>query len=96
VAEKGTPAVAEFGADQVSRRRGAPGTIGLLEQLPGVVFNGDHDAGALVETLVVVRRQVEDAVGAGDVLGVFQRLAQGAAELDGTRLGSSGQPEWRC
>ena len=73
----------------MSRRRGAPGTIGLLEQLPGVVFDGDHDAGALVHAVVVLGRHVEHALGADDFVrhGVGSREI--AARVDAERAGGA-------
>ena len=51
-------------------------TEGLLSQLPGAFFNGDHDAGALIETLMIVRRHIENAVRPCQSFGVFQRVAE--------------------
>src|SRR5450830_617577 len=65
----------------------AQGTARLLDQFPGVVLDGGHDAGSLVETLVVVGRHIEDAVGARQVLRALQGVTQGAAEFDRARFG---------
>ena len=51
------------------------------------VLDDAHHAGALVQADVVLGAHVDDAVGHGQVLGLFQGRAQGGAELRGAGLG---------
>src|SRR6478609_9624991 len=66
------------GAANVLVRRHRASLLGLV--VPGAVLDLDHDAGALVETEMVGRRHVEDAVRAVDLARRLERIAQGGAE----------------
>ena len=57
----------------------------LFDQKPLAVIDLDHYPGAIVHAVMVLRIQVEDAVGAGHLLGAFEGVAQRRAKRFGAR-----------
>src|SRR6476646_824628 len=63
-----------------------PVNVRSFAQHPLAVLDLDDDAGAVVHASVVGRAHVENAIAPGDVLGVFERVAQRRAKFLRARL----------
>src|ERR1700691_2326103 len=72
-------------------RKGFSQCPALLDELPLAVGELDQHHRALIDAGILSRREVIDRVGADDLLGVYNGLAQSGAEFRSPRLGARRQ-----